>query len=141
MQRVLFVRGSKAPPWESSVLREFQGFGYDAKFVVPAKYTSVDNDLQIFGTDLKSKSFIEKMLNKSRVARFLNYGLNIKTDEFISRYFNPRKLFKELDILHPTGLWDISSPIHSQASGCEVVPCRIPRSQSDLFSSGISYAL
>ena len=102
MQRVLFVRGSKAPPWESSVLRELQGFGYDAKFVVPAKSTSVDNDLQIFGTGLKSKSFIEKMLNKSGVARFLNYGLNIKTDEFISRYFNPRKIFKESDILHLT---------------------------------------
>ena len=39
------------------------------------------------------------------------------------------------------GLWDISSPIHSQASGCEAAPCRILMSQSCLSSSGISFAL
>ncbi len=38
-------------------------------------------------------------------------------------------------------LWDISSPIHSQASCCEAIPCRIPTSQCGLFSSGISCAL
>ena len=38
--------------------------------------------------------------------------------------------------------WDISvSPIRSQASGCEAAPCRTPRSQYGLSSSGISCVL
>ena len=35
-------------------------------------------------------------------------------------------------------LWDISSPIHSQASGCEEDSCGIRIPQYHIFSSGIS---
>lgn len=102
MDRVLFVRGSKAPPWEAPVLRQLSEFGYDARFLVPLRSPSINSNLQITGRSLRSNPLADRLLIRSFPAKLLNYGFYIKTDEFASRYFRPGKLFRKTDVLHLT---------------------------------------
>ena len=73
-------------------------------------------------------------------------GLSIIDEEgnlipFLTKEDIRNRLAEGIKAKLDTGLWDISSPTHSQASGCAEVPCRILRSLYDLFFSGISCAL
>lgn len=108
MERVLFVRGNKAPPWEAPVLEHLAELGYSAKFVVSSLNENIPLDLQIEGKNLNSNPALHRLFNKSLPARFLNYGLNIKTVEFTSKYFGDNRLFKKTDIMHLVD--DIFSP-------------------------------
>ncbi|MEM0136426.1 MAG: glycosyltransferase family 4 protein [Thermoplasmatales archaeon] len=100
MQRVLFVRGKMAPPWEAPVLRYLNDYGYDARFLVSNLNPEIEGSLQIRGKNLSSSSLLDRMLNRSTLAKILNYGLNVKTSEYTSRYLLPGKIILNSDILH-----------------------------------------
>lgn len=108
MKRVLFIRGNQAPPWEAPILEHLNHIGYKARFLVSSINPSISNNLQIAGRNLNSSLFLNRMLNKSLPARFLNYALNIKTSEFTSKYFQAGDIFRDNDIIHLVD--DIYSP-------------------------------
>ncbi len=75
------------------------------------------------------------------IARSIGADFIITYDKDLISMKSELKNQDDIKVLTSEGLWDISSPTHSQASGCAEVPCRILRSLYDLFFSGISCAL
>ena len=97
---VAFVRAGRATPWEYGILTELERLGYNPFFICSSYDRAVPIKYQRKGWNLRSSVFLDRILNRSMMAKGFSYAFKIRKLEYLGAFFHPSKLFSGIDILH-----------------------------------------